>query len=178
MTTDQPLPHDDPHDPHDPSGRFHQALAAEVRRRSHPNTPEEPELHGGDLGSGRGGLCSRWQAPPEVIRILATPAAPGIARALAADVLTGWLETHTSRVEPGRTPDPAAVPLIWLTRAGALDTHDLDQLWFPAAMTAFQRLGLPLHRFVVITERGWADLVSGQITDITPPRRRRRRPPR
>ena len=50
----------------------------------------------------------------------------------------------------------------WVTRSGALQLADADAEWFSAARTGFARHGLVLPAFLVVCDRGWVDLVSGE----------------
>jgi hypothetical protein len=69
-------------------------------------------------------------------------------QALRADIVAAML---------GRRRDP---PWLWLTRAGALDLHDLDVHWLTAATTAYAEAGVDLT-MVVVTRSGWRDPRSG-----------------
>ena len=51
-------------------------------------------------------------------------------------------------------------PLVWLTRAGALEIQDVDVRWLTAARGAYDEAGAPLS-FVVVTRHGWRDPRSG-----------------
>jgi len=52
------------------------------------------------------------------------------------------------------SPDPA--PLVWLTRPGELQTHDVDAAWLAAARAAWAEAGRDLS-WVVVTRHGWWD---------------------
>lgn len=52
------------------------------------------------------------------------------------------------------------VPLVWLTRAGALDVQDVDVQWLGAARTAYGEAGLELC-LVVVNRHGWRDPRTG-----------------
>lgn len=58
-----------------------------------------------------------------------------------------------------RCPDP----LAWLGRAGGLEPREADLRWLAAVRTGYQRHGLDLPGFFVVTRHGWADLVSDQV---------------
>lgn len=59
-----------------------------------------------------------------------------------------------------RTRRPGPVPMVWLTRAGALETQDVDAAWLASARAAYAELGLPLL-MVLVNRRGWRDPRSG-----------------
>lgn len=61
-------------------------------------------------------------------------------------------------VRRARRPGPA--PMVWLTRAGDLETQDVDAAWLASARAAFGELGLPLL-MVLVTRHGWRDPRSG-----------------
>lgn len=50
--------------------------------------------------------------------------------------------------------------LLWLTRAGGLDLHEVDVAWSAAARSADAETGAT-HRFVVVTRHGWRDPATG-----------------
>ena len=53
-----------------------------------------------------------------------------------------------------RSPGPE--PLVWLTRPGELQTHDVDVAWLAAAAAAGAEADRDLA-WVVVTRRGWWD---------------------
>ena len=57
-----------------------------------------------------------------------------------------------------RSPDPE--PLVWLTRPGELQTHDVDAAWLAACAAAWAEAGRDLS-WVVVTRHGWWDPRSG-----------------
>jgi hypothetical protein len=59
-----------------------------------------------------------------------------------------------------RARRPGPVPMVWLTRAGELETQDVDAAWLASARAAYAELGLPLL-MVVVNRRGWRDPRSG-----------------
>lgn len=53
----------------------------------------------------------------------------------------------------------AAIPrrhLVWLTRPGELELHDVDVAWLAAALAAYAEAGRDLT-WVAVTRRGWWD---------------------
>lgn len=52
------------------------------------------------------------------------------------------------------------VPILWLTRAGELETQDVDAGWLASARATYGELGLPLL-MVVVNRHGWRDPRSG-----------------
>ncbi len=52
------------------------------------------------------------------------------------------------------------VPMVWLTRTGALGLQDVDARWLAAARAAYDEAGAPLA-FVVVNRHGWRDPRSG-----------------
>ena len=52
------------------------------------------------------------------------------------------------------------VPMVWLTRTGALELQDVDARWLAAARAAYDEAGAPLA-FVVVNRHGWRDPRSG-----------------
>lgn len=64
-------------------------------------------------------------------------------------------------------------PFPWLTRGGALVPLDVDLRWCAASRLAFERCGLELPGFFVVTSAGWFDLVAEEVVPIVPRRRRR-----
>lgn len=75
--------------------------------------------------------------------------------ALRADVVGALL--RRSRACPGPRDD---APLLWITRPGELNLHDVDAAWLSAARSAYAEAGLPLT-MVVVTRQGWWDPRSG-----------------
>ncbi|MDO9495137.1 MAG: hypothetical protein Q7J48_05505 [Nocardioides sp.] len=59
-----------------------------------------------------------------------------------------------------RTRRPGPVPMVWLTRAGELETQDVDAAWLASARAAYGELGLPLL-MVLVNRHGWRDPRSG-----------------
>lgn len=59
-----------------------------------------------------------------------------------------------------RARRPGPVPMVWLSRAGELETQDVDAAWLASARAAYGELGLPLL-MVVVNRRGWRDPRSG-----------------
>ena len=59
-----------------------------------------------------------------------------------------------------RTRRPDRVPMLWLTRAGELETQDVDAAWLASARAAYGELGLPLQ-MVLVNRHGWRDPRSG-----------------
>lgn len=72
-------------------------------------------------------------------------------QALRADVVAALL--HRGR-------SSGAVPLLWLTRPGALGLEDVDAAWVSGARTAGAEAGVDLT-LVVVTRHGWVDPRSG-----------------
>lgn len=70
---------------------------------------------------------------------------------LRADVVAALLQ---------RSRRGQAVPLVWLTRPGALVLEDLDAQWLSAARSAAAEAGVVLT-LVVVTRSGWFDPRSG-----------------
>ena len=54
------------------------------------------------------------------------------------------------------------VPLLWLTRRGDLEPHDVDGAWSAAVHAAGGELGLALG-LVVVTRRSWHDPRTGVL---------------
>ena len=54
-----------------------------------------------------------------------------------------------------------AAPLVWLTRPGELETHDVDAAWLTAALAASAEADRDLS-WVVVTRHGWWDPRSDQ----------------
>lgn len=53
-------------------------------------------------------------------------------------------------------------PCPWLTRHGELVPADADLAWFAAAREAFDRHGLSLPGFFVVTRRGWLNVATDE----------------
>ena len=79
-------------------------------------------------------------------------------------------EVATSLRESVRASCPE--PLIWLTRPGAPQWHDVDAAWLPALLHAAGETGDDLT-FVVVTRHGWYDPRTGvrQVWSRVRPRR-------
>lgn len=60
----------------------------------------------------------------------------------------------------GRSQRAGVVPLVWLTRPGALDVQDVDAAWLASARAAYAEAGAPLT-LVVVNRHGWRDPRSG-----------------
>lgn len=86
---------------------------------------------------GRPGV-REWCAPATV---------SGTDHALRTDVMAALL---------GR----AGPELVWLTRPGVLEPHDVDAAWLGPAATAWAEAGQELA-WVVVTRRGWWDPRTG-----------------
>jgi hypothetical protein len=71
--------------------------------------------------------------------------------ALRADVVAALLQ---------RSRRGSAVPLVWLTRPGALELQDVDADWLSAARSAASEARVVLT-LVVVTRSGWMDPRSG-----------------
>ena len=56
------------------------------------------------------------------------------------------------------------VPLVWLTRTGALELQDVDARWLASARAAYAEAGTQLV-MVVVTRHGWRDPRSGARRD-------------
>lgn len=56
--------------------------------------------------------------------------------------------------------EKAVVPLLWLTRRGTLEQHDVDGAWSAAVHAAGGELGLALG-LVVVTRHSWHDPRTG-----------------
>jgi hypothetical protein len=110
--------------------------ATRERRRVHP-----PLLHVG------------WPGGPEDVFVVG--ADEELDHALRSDVVAALL--HTAR---RRAPVAGAVPMLWLTRSGALEVGDLDLAWLAAARTAGAETGVELV-LVVVTRHGWFDPRTG-----------------
>ena len=72
---------------------------------------------------------------------------------------------HTLRtdiVEAMLRPDveKRVVPLVWLTRRGDLEPHDVDNAWSAAVRAAGGELGLAIG-LVIVTRRSWHDPRTG-----------------
>jgi hypothetical protein len=59
-----------------------------------------------------------------------------------------------------RTRTTSTPPLVWVTRAGALDLQDVDARWLATARAAYAEAGVPLV-MVVVNRHGWRDPRSG-----------------
>jgi len=59
-----------------------------------------------------------------------------------------------------RTRRPGPVPMVWLTRRGALEVQDVDLAWLASARMAYAELGLPLL-MVIVNRQSWRDPRSG-----------------
>jgi hypothetical protein len=70
---------------------------------------------------------------------------------LRADVVAALLQ---------RSRRGSAVPLVWLTRPGALELQDVDAQWLSAARSAAAEAGVALT-LVVVTRTGWVDPRTG-----------------
>ncbi|MCW2780916.1 MAG: hypothetical protein JWR35_1365 [Marmoricola sp.] len=66
-------------------------------------------------------------------------------------------------------------PCPWLTRSGELDLGEADLHWFAAAREAFDRHGLTMPGFFVMTRRGWVN-VATEESQVWHRIRTRRRP--
>ena len=56
--------------------------------------------------------------------------------------------------------EKGVVPLLWLTRRGDLEPHDVDGAWSAAVHAAGDELGLALG-LVIVTRRSWHDPRTG-----------------
>jgi hypothetical protein len=79
------------------------------------------------------------------------PADPG----LRTDVVAALRVRATKELSEG-----CDVPMVWLTRTGALDLQDVDARWLTAARAAYDEAGAPLA-FVVVNRHGWRDPRTG-----------------
>lgn len=79
----------------------------------------------------------------------AVAALTGTDHALRTDVCAALL------ARTGATPH-----LVWLTRPGELEPHDVDLAWLAAAHSAYAEAGRDLT-WVVVTRHGWWDPRSG-----------------
>lgn len=112
--------------------------AVAVHGRSEPRRVYAPLLHAGRPGG------------PEVV--FGHRREDGrLDHALRTDVVEEMLR-RTDHV-PGR--------LLWLTRPGGLDLHELDHAWLAASLAAAGETGTA-HRFAVVTRHGWRDPRSGE----------------
>lgn len=86
-------------------------------------------------------------------------------------------EQQAADAGPGSRPDlvdraledlrsDAPAPLAWITRSGALAPGDVDFGWLSATFSAFARHGLELTAFYVITQRGWVELLTGELISL------------
>lgn len=66
-------------------------------------------------------------------------------------------------------------PLPWLTRGGDLTSTGVDRAWLAASRSAFERHGLDLPAFFVVTRQGWVNLAADDQVPVIPRRRRRAR---
>jgi hypothetical protein len=71
--------------------------------------------------------------------------------ALRADVAAALMQ---------RSRRAGIVPMMWLTRPGALEVQDVDAAWVAGARTAAAEAGV-LLTLVVVTRHGWLDPRSG-----------------
>lgn len=116
-------------------------LAALLRRAvldhalSEPRRVFPPRLHVGTPGGSQGVLALD---PDETDHSLRT------------DVVAAML----CRAASGSSP------VVWLTRAGALELQDVDARWLAAAVAATAESGRPLT-MVVVNRHGWRDPRSG-----------------
>ena len=85
-------------------------------------------------------------------RALAVRPEDRLDHALRADAVAA-MRAATSR-------EGTVEPLVWLTRAGALELQDVDAAWLAAARTAYAEAGGQLV-MVVVNRRGWWDPRSG-----------------
>ena len=69
---------------------------------------------------------------------------------------------RTDIVEAMRRPavEKGVVPLLWLTRRGDTEPHDVDGAWSAAVHAAGGELGLALG-LVIVTRRSWHDPRTG-----------------
>ena len=87
---------------------------------------------------------------------------PGV-RARRFDVVEQLDHTlRTDVVEAMLRPavESGVVPLLWLTRRGSTDPHDVDQAWSAAVESAGRELGLTLG-LVIVTRTSWHDPRTG-----------------
>jgi hypothetical protein len=104
--------------------------ASGERRRVHP-----PAVHVGTPGASKATLVLGEQR---------------LDHALRTDVLEAMV----------RRTGEAGQRLVWLTRAGSLETRDIDLAWLAAARSAAAELGRPLP-MVVVNRRSWRDPATG-----------------
>ncbi|MGZ5398779.1 MAG: hypothetical protein ACXWDM_02120 [Nocardioides sp.] len=82
---------------------------------------------------------------------------PGVREQCLAGSVRGTdhaLRTDLMAALLARSPGPE--PLVWLTRPGELQTHDVDPAWLAAARAAWAEAGRDLS-WVVVTRHGWWD---------------------
>lgn len=87
---------------------------------------------------------------------------PGIRarRFTVAERLDHGLRTDVVEAMLRPSVERGVVPLLWLTRRGGTEPHDVDALWTAAVQAAAGELGLRLD-FVVVTRRSWHDPRTG-----------------
>ena len=86
---------------------------------------------------------------------------PAVVHVIRADeVLDEASRTEVMAALLLRSRELAEAPVVWLTRTGEPEWHDLDAAWLPAAVAAYAEAEVPLV-FVVVTRHGWYDPRSG-----------------
>ncbi|GAA5156737.1 hypothetical protein GCM10023340_45410 [Nocardioides marinquilinus] len=116
--------------------------AATEPRRHYP-----PALHAGEPGEPGGPVVSLPLEGGLEHHRLDHALRVDVVEALLGRVLRAGRERERCR-DPG--------PLVWLTRPGPLDPHELDLAWHRAARTASAELGVALA-MVVVGRRAWRD---------------------
>lgn len=82
----------------------------------------------------------------------ALEADPGLCFDLTGGLIEAWR----------RAAGPPLAAVMWLTRPGVPEPHDLDLRWYAAAVRAFAAHEADLVAFLAVTRTGWWEVPTGQ----------------